>query len=161
MRRGHAVDGGACRPFDNGADGFIPGEGVGAIVLKRLEDAERDRDAILGVIIGSGTNQDGKTNGITAPSAASQMELEREVYRRFEVDPATIGYVEMHGTGTRLGDPIELEALSSVFKERTDRTQFCAIGSVKSSIGHTSAAAGWRASTRCSSRCSMARSFRP
>ncbi|MFP2957508.1 SDR family NAD(P)-dependent oxidoreductase, partial [Myxococcus sp. 1LA] len=134
--------GGACRPFDNGADGFIPGEGVGAIVLKRLEDAERDQDVILGVIIGSGTNQDGKTNGITAPSAASQMELEREVYRKFDVDPATIGYVEMHGTGTKLGDPIELEALSSVFKERTDRTQFCAIGSVKSNIGHTSAAAG-------------------
>lgn len=133
---------GQCKTFDNGADGFVPGEGVGALVLKRLADAERDRDHIYGVIRGSGINQDGKTNGITAPSVVSQMELEREVYERHGIDPASVGYVEMHGTGTKLGDPIELEALGTVYREKTDRVAYCAIGSVKSNLGHTSAAAG-------------------
>ena len=133
---------GQCKTFDNSADGFVPGEGVGAIVLKRLRDAESNRDAIYGVIIGSGINQDGKTNGITAPSVVSQMNLGREVYDKYGIDPATISYVEMHGTGTKLGDPIELEALAMVFKEKTERKNYCAIGSVKSNIGHTSAAAG-------------------
>ncbi|MFN0222437.1 MULTISPECIES: beta-ketoacyl synthase N-terminal-like domain-containing protein [Paenibacillus] len=133
---------GRCKTFDDGADGFVPGEGVGAVVLKRLSDAEADGDSIHAVIIGSGLNQDGKTNGITAPSMLSQMELEREVYETYGIHPGSISYVEMHGTGTKLGDPIELEALSSVFREKTDRTGVCAIGSVKSNIGHTSAAAG-------------------
>ncbi len=133
---------GQCKPFDDGADGFVPGEGVGTLVLKRLEDAERDGDVIHGVIIGSGINQDGRTNGITAPSVNSQIELERDIYRRYGIDPATITYVETHGTGTKLGDPIELEALATVFSEWTERRNFCALGSVKSNIGHTSAAAG-------------------
>jgi polyketide synthase PksM len=133
---------GQCKTFDDGADGFVPGEGVGALLLKRLNDAEADHDPIYGVIIGSGINQDGKTNGITAPSVNSQIELEREIYARNAIDPAGIGYVEMHGTGTKLGDPIELEALSTVFKARTDRRNYCAIGAVKSNIGHTSAASG-------------------
>ena len=133
---------GQCKPFDNGANGFVPGEGAGALVLKRLEDAEADGDHIYGVINGSGINQDGKTNGITAPSVNSQIELERDVYERYGIHPGSIGYVEMHGTGTKLGDPIELEALSTVFKEKTNQKNYCAIGSVKSAIGHTSAAAG-------------------
>ncbi|MCC9020865.1 SDR family NAD(P)-dependent oxidoreductase [Bacillus nakamurai] len=133
---------GQCKAFDNSANGFVPGEGAGALVLKRLKDAEADQDHIYGVIIGSGINQDGKTNGITAPSAKSQMDLEREVYEAHHIHPESISYAEMHGTGTKQGDPIELEALSSIFKEKTDRKQFCAIGSVKSNIGHTSAAAG-------------------
>jgi polyketide synthase PksN len=133
---------GRSRPFDDLADGFVPGEGVGAVVLKRLADAERDGDRIHGVIIGSGINQDGRTNGITAPSVSSQIELEREVYARAGVDPRTVSYVEAHGTGTKLGDPIELEALAKVFREHTADTAFCGIGSVKSNIGHTSAAAG-------------------
>ena len=133
---------GKCKTFDNGADGFVPGEGVGALVLKRLADAERDGDHVYGVLLGSGINQDGKTNGITAPSAASQIELERDVYARHDIDPASIGYVETHGTGTKLGDPIELEALATVYRERTDKVGYCAIGSVKSNLGHTSAAAG-------------------
>ncbi len=133
---------GQCKAFDNSANGFVPGEGAGALVLKRLKDAEADQDHIYGVIIGSGINQDGKTNGITAPSAKSQMDLERQVYEAHNIHPESITYAEMHGTGTKQGDPIELEALSSVFKEKTDRKQFCAIGSVKSNIGHTSAAAG-------------------
>jgi polyketide synthase PksN len=133
---------GQCKTFDTNANGFVPGEGVGAVVLKRLHDAEADHDTIYGVIIGSGINQDGKTNGITAPNMSGQMELLREVYQHYHIDPETISYVETHGTGTKLGDPIELEALSRVFKESTMKQQFCAIGSVKSNIGHTSAAAG-------------------
>src|SRR5216110_2471540 len=133
---------GQCKTFDASANGFVPGEGVGALVLKRLADAEADHDQIYGVIIGSGINQDGATNGITAPSVKSQMELEREIYEKYRIDPASISYVEMHGTGTKLGDPIELEALATVFQEKTQRKQYCAIGSVKTNIGHTSAAAG-------------------
>ncbi|MBT2459199.1 SDR family NAD(P)-dependent oxidoreductase [Streptomyces sp. ISL-86] len=133
---------GQCRSFDQGADGFVPGEGVGALVLKRLSDAEADHDHIHGVVLASGTNQDGKTNGITAPSANSQMELFRTVYDRYGIDAASIGYVETHGTGTTLGDAIELDALSTVYRERGVAPRACAIGSVKSNIGHTSAAAG-------------------
>ncbi|MCQ1578365.1 type I polyketide synthase, partial [Streptomyces parvus] len=133
---------GRCRSFDRGADGFVPGEGVGALVLKRLSDAEADHDHIRGVVVASGTNQDGKTNGITAPSANSQMELLRSVYDRYGIDAASIGYVETHGTGTTLGDAIELDALSTVYRERDVAPGACAIGSVKSNIGHTSAAAG-------------------
>ncbi|HEU5133665.1 MAG TPA: SDR family NAD(P)-dependent oxidoreductase [Steroidobacteraceae bacterium] len=133
---------GQCKTFDDSADGFVPGEGVGALVLKRLSDAEADNDVIHGVIIGSGINQDGKTNGITAPSVSSQIELERDVYARHAIDSDTISYVETHGTGTKLGDPIELEALATVFGEKTSRRNFCALGSVKTNIGHTSGAAG-------------------
>ena len=133
---------GRCRPFDDGADGFVPGEGVGALVLKRLNDAEDDHDHIYGIVRASGVNQDGKTNGITAPSVASQMELVRSIYERYGIDPASIGYVEMHGTGTKLGDPIELEALGTVYRDAGVPVGSCPIGSVKSNIGHTSAAAG-------------------
>src|SRR5216110_2609936 len=133
---------GQCKTFDASANGFVPGEGVGALVLKRLADAEADQDQIYGVIIGSGMNQDGATNGITATSVRSQIELEREIYAKYAIDPESISYVEMHGTGTKLGDPIELEALASVFQEQTQRKQYCAIGSVKTNIGHTLAAAG-------------------
>jgi acyl transferase domain-containing protein/acyl carrier protein len=133
---------GQCKTFDNRADGFVPGEGVGTVVLKRLSDAERDGDEIYGVIIGSGINQDGKTNGITAPSVNSQIDLLRDVYRRYDIDASTIDYVETHGTGTKLGDPIELEALSTVFKEHGGKRNACALGAVKTNLGHTSGAAG-------------------
>jgi len=133
---------GQCKTFDDAADGFVPGEGVGAVVLKRLEDAEADGDFIHGVILGSAINQDGKTNGITAPSVSSQIELERDLYTKSRIDPETISYVETHGTGTKLGDPIELEALATVFGEKTEKKNFCALGSVKTNIGHTSGAAG-------------------
>jgi len=133
---------GQCKAFDDTADGIVVGDGVGALVLKRLKDAEADNDFIYGVILGSGVNQDGKTNGITAPSTGSQIELEREIYTKHKIDPETISYVETHGTGTRLGDPIELEALATVFKEKTTKKQYCALGSVKSNIGHTISAAG-------------------
>jgi polyketide synthase PksN len=133
---------GQCQAFDDSADGIVVGDGVGAVVLKRLEDAEADRDFIYGVILGSAINQDGRTNGITAPSISSQVELERGLYEKYKIDPATISYVEAHGTGTTLGDPIELEALATVFQEKTGTKNFCAVGSVKSNIGHTTSAAG-------------------
>ncbi|MCX8131440.1 MAG: SDR family NAD(P)-dependent oxidoreductase [Clostridia bacterium] len=133
---------GRCYTFDDRADGFVPGEGVGAVVLKRLKDAIADGDHIYGVIRGSGINQDGKTNGITAPSANSQERLERYVYDTFGINPAGIQMVEAHGTGTKLGDPIEFDALTRAFRNYTDKKQYCALGSIKTNIGHSSAAAG-------------------
>jgi acyl transferase domain-containing protein/acyl carrier protein len=141
-RAGMLAHDGQCKTFDNSADGFVPGEGVGTVVLKRLSDAERDGDSIHGVIIGSGINQDGKTNGITAPSVNSQIDLLRDTYRRYAIDASSIDYVETHGTGTKLGDPIELEALSTVFKEHGGRKNACALGAIKTNLGHISGAAG-------------------
>lgn len=133
---------GRCFTFDHRANGFVPGEGVGVVLLKRLSDAVRDQDPIYGVIRGWGINQDGKTNGITAPSVNSQILLEKEVYQRFGINPETISLVEAHGTGTKLGDPIEVEALTESFRSFTDKKNYCALGSVKSNIGHLLAAAG-------------------
>ncbi|WP_437600754.1 SDR family NAD(P)-dependent oxidoreductase [Sorangium sp. So ce590] len=133
---------GKCRPFDEQADGVVVGEGVGVILIKDLAQALADGDSIYGMIKGSAINQDGRTNGITAPSKASQVELELETYRTCGISPETISYVEAHGTGTRLGDPIEVNALIDSFRSFTDRRQFCALGSVKGNIGHTTAAAG-------------------
>src|SRR6185437_15222491 len=133
---------GRCRPFDADADGLALGEGVGVVLLKPLARALADGDPVHGVIKGIGVNQDGHTNGITAPSARSQAALALDVYRRFGIDPAAIGYIETHGTGTALGDPIEVEALTSVFRQFTERRQFIPIGSIKSNIGHSSHAAG-------------------
>ncbi|MGE0221886.1 MAG: SDR family NAD(P)-dependent oxidoreductase [Acetobacteraceae bacterium] len=130
---------GRCRTLDAGADGFVPGEAVAAVVLKRRADAVRDGDAILALIKGAGTNQDGASNGITAPNGAAQTALLRDVHQRFAIDPAGLGYVELHGTGTRLGDPIEMEALRLAFARCGGRP---AIGSVKANIGHTLPAAG-------------------
>lgn len=133
---------GRCRTFDDGADGFVPGEAVGAVVLKRLDAALRDGDHVHGVLSASCANQDGKTNGITAPSGPSQTALEIATYERFGIDPADITYVECHGTGTRLGDPIEVDALARAFGRFTNRRGYCAVGSIKSNIGHTLTAAG-------------------
>ena len=133
---------GKCRAFDDGADGFVPGEAVGAILLKPLEQAKKDRDHIYAVIKASMVNQDGRTNGIMAPSSLSQANLEREVYRLANISPETISYIEAHGTGTKLGDPIEVNALKAAFGDYTKKKQFCGIGSVKSNIGHASAASG-------------------
>ncbi|MGD0096268.1 MAG: SDR family NAD(P)-dependent oxidoreductase [Terracidiphilus sp.] len=133
---------GKCFTFDQRANGFVPGEGVGAVLLKRLGDAERDGDTIYGVIQGWGLNQDGKTNGITAPNPESQTRLEQQVYDKYRIDPGNIQLVEAHGTGTRLGDPIEVEALKEAFKKYTRKQDYCALGSVKSNIGHCLTAAG-------------------
>jgi|HubBroStandDraft_1064217.scaffolds.fasta_scaffold00052_11 acyl transferase domain-containing protein/acyl carrier protein len=133
---------GRCRTLDHGADGFVPGEAVAVLVLKRLADALADGDHIQGVIRATGVNQDGASNGITAPNGAAQTELACQVYDRFGIDPATIGYVELHGTGTSLGDPIEVRALQDAFRTYTAATGFCALGSAKANIGHTLPAAG-------------------
>lgn len=133
---------GRCFTFDQRANGFVPGEGVGVVLLKRLADAEKDGDNICGVIRGWGVNQDGKTNGITAPNGQSQQRLQKDVYERFGIQPADIQLVEAHGTGTRLGDPIEVEALCETFRQFTNKEKFCAIGSLKSNIGHLATAAG-------------------
>ncbi|MGZ5445522.1 MAG: SDR family NAD(P)-dependent oxidoreductase [Thermoanaerobaculia bacterium] len=133
---------GRCFTFDERANGFVPGEGVGVVLLKRLSDAQRDHDIIHAVIHGWGVNQDGKTNGITAPNPESQTRLEQEVYEKFGIDPAEIQLVETHGTGTKLGDPIEVEGLKHAFRKHTRNTKTCALGSVKSNIGHCLSAAG-------------------
>jgi len=133
---------GKCFTFDDRANGMVSGEAVAVIAMKRLQDAVANGDHIYGVIVGSGINQDGATNGITAPSAVSQRQLELSVYQRFKIDASEIQYVEAHGTGTKLGDPIEVQALTESFREYTDRRQYCAIGSVKTNVGHTVTAAG-------------------
>lgn len=133
---------GRCHTFDHRADGFVPGEGVGVLVLKRLDDAIADGDHIHGVIRATGSNHDGATNGITAPSSVSQEALLRDVHASGGIDAGAIQLLEAHGTGTPLGDPIEFSALSRVFQAGTERTGFCALGSVKSNLGHTQFAAG-------------------
>ena len=133
---------GQCRTFDQSADGTIMSEGVGAIVIKPLKKAIEDKHTIYGIIRGSGINQDGKTNGITAPSTQSQERLERAVYEQAKINPEEINYVEAHGTGTKLGDPIEVKALAKAFSAYTTKKQYCPIGSVKSNIGHATNAAG-------------------
>jgi acyl transferase domain-containing protein/SAM-dependent methyltransferase len=133
---------GRCRSFDHRADGFVPGEGVGVVVLKRLDDALRDGDSVHAVIRAIGVNQDGTTNGITAPSAPSQERLLRDVYGSAGLRAADIGMLEAHGTGTPLGDPIEVRALRSVFDAHGAAPSSCALGSIKTNIGHTQFAAG-------------------
>ncbi|MGG4453265.1 beta-ketoacyl synthase N-terminal-like domain-containing protein [Brevibacillus porteri] len=133
---------GECRPFDNGANGIVVGDGVGVVILKRLQDALRDNDSIYGVIRGSGTNQDGRTLGITVPSFQAQSDLQKSIYAKKQMDVEDIQYIEAHGTATKLGDPVEIHALSESFRQFTPKKRFCAIGSLKANIGHTTAAAG-------------------
>ncbi|WP_404841399.1 beta-ketoacyl synthase N-terminal-like domain-containing protein [Bacillus velezensis] len=133
---------GHCRSFGKGGDGYVPGEGVGAVLLKPLWKAKRDRDHIYGVIKGSAVNHDGKTNGYSVPNPVAQKEVIKKALKKANVDPRTISYVEAHGTGTSLGDPIEITALTDAYAEYTSDKQFCSIGSVKSNIGHPEAAAG-------------------
>jgi amino acid adenylation domain-containing protein/non-ribosomal peptide synthase protein (TIGR01720 family) len=138
----HSPDG-HCRAFDERAQGVVVGEGVGILVLKRLADALAGRDRIRAVIRGSAINNDGAAKvGFTAPSIAGQAEVIGAALDAARVDPATLGYVEAHGTGTALGDPVEVAALSEAFGARTARRCFCALGSVKTNIGHADAAAG-------------------
>ncbi|GCB52025.1 SDR family NAD(P)-dependent oxidoreductase [Streptomyces sp. NL15-2K] len=134
--------GGRCRAFGAGGDGFVPGEGVGAVVLKPLSAAVADGDPIRGVIRGTAVNHGGRTNGYTVPSPQAQGWVVADALRAAGVDARDVGYVEAHGTGTQLGDPIEVEGLRRAFGEYTDETGFCALGSVKSNIGHAESAAG-------------------
>ncbi|WP_433496289.1 type I polyketide synthase [Sphaerimonospora sp. CA-214678] len=133
---------GRSKSFDAAADGYGRGEGGGLIVLKRLSDARRDGDRVLAVIRGSAVHQDGRTNGIMAPSGTAQAHLMRRCYEAAGIDPGTVGYVEAHGTGTPVGDPIEAEALASVFGAGRPGERPLLIGSVKPNIGHLEAGAG-------------------
>ncbi|MDP2074197.1 SDR family NAD(P)-dependent oxidoreductase [Hydrogenophaga sp.] len=133
---------GRCKTFDASADGYGRGEGVCAIVLKRLDDAERDGDRVLGILRGSAVNHDGRSNGLTAPNGTRQEALLAAALRNGGVDPDDVLYVEAHGTGTPLGDPIEVESIGRVYAQPTRGSERLAIGSVKPQIGHLEAAAG-------------------
>src|SRR6478672_6213401 len=130
---------GRCRAFDAGADGFVRGEGAGVVVLKRLADAQRDGDRVLAVVRGSAINQDGRSNGMTAPNAMAQRDVITDALRAGDVAADTVHYVETHGTGTVLGDPIEFEALAATYGNGQAP---CALGAVKTNLGHLEAAAG-------------------
>jgi amino acid adenylation domain-containing protein/thioester reductase-like protein len=132
---------GHCKTFDAGADGYVRGEGCGVVVLKRLADAERDGDQIWAVLSGSATNQDGRTNGLTAPNSHAQQAVIRAALASAHLSPSDIDYIEAHGTGTQLGDPIEIGALRAVLAG-TPRPQPIRVGSVKTNFGHLEAAAG-------------------
>ncbi|WP_371618678.1 SDR family NAD(P)-dependent oxidoreductase [Streptomyces sp. NBC_00454] len=134
--------GGRCRPFDAAADGIALGEGVGALVLKRLADAERDGDRVYAVIKGVGASSDGRSLGLTAPRPEGQRRALERAYARAGVSPGEVGLVEAHGTGTVVGDSTELAVLSELFTAAGAAPGSCALGSVKSQIGHTKCAAG-------------------
>ncbi len=130
---------GRCYSFDAHADGFVRGEGAGIVVLKRLTDAVRDGDRVIAVVRGSAINQDGRSNGLTAPNTIAQSDVITRALRSADVTASSVNFIEAHGTGTALGDPIEFEALADVYG-RGDGP--CALGAVKTNIGHLEAAAG-------------------
>ncbi|MBD6617883.1 acyltransferase domain-containing protein [Komarekiella sp. 'clone 1'] len=130
------------KPFDAESDGMMMGEGVGMLVLKRLEDAERDNDRIYAVIKGIGTSSDGRYKSIYAPSSEGQVKALHRAYEDAGFSPASVSLVEAHGTGTMVGDPTEFLSIKEVFGENNPRKQYIALGTVKSQIGHTKAAAG-------------------
>ncbi|MWV45524.1 SDR family NAD(P)-dependent oxidoreductase [Paenibacillus sp. HJL G12] len=127
---------GLCYTFDERANGTVVAEAIGVVVLKLLDKAIEDNDHIYGVIRGWGMNQDGRTNGMTAPSGLAQSRLQTGIYEKFDIDPANITMFEAHGTGTKLGDAIEYEALTESFRKFTAKTGYCALGALKSNIGH-------------------------
>ncbi|MEC4814646.1 MAG: beta-ketoacyl synthase N-terminal-like domain-containing protein [Scytonema sp. PMC 1069.18] len=133
---------GRCKTFDARANGYVRGEGCGIVILKRLSDAMRDNDNIIAVIRGSAMNQDGHSNGLTAPNGLAQEALIQQAITNAGVQASQIGYVELHGTGTSLGDPIEAEALGNVLAGDRPSDKRCIVGSVKTNIGHLEAAAG-------------------
>ncbi|HEY4424233.1 MAG TPA: SDR family NAD(P)-dependent oxidoreductase [Pyrinomonadaceae bacterium] len=134
---------GHCRAFDARAQGTVKGNGVGIVVLKRLEDALRDGDTVHAIIKGTAINNDGSLKvGFTAPSIDGQASVIEEALALAEVEAKTITYIETHGTGTSLGDPIEVAALTQAFRTQTAAKNYCAVGSLKTNIGHTDAAAG-------------------
>ncbi len=130
------------RPFDDKANGTVWGEGVGVVFLKPLSKALEDGDNIHAIIKGSAINNDGASNGITAPSAAAQEQVILDAWKDAQINPETISYIEAHGTATNLGDPIEIKGMTSAFRHHTNKNQFCGIGSSKGYIGHTVAASG-------------------
>jgi acyl transferase domain-containing protein/thioesterase domain-containing protein/NADP-dependent 3-hydroxy acid dehydrogenase YdfG len=133
---------GKCRSFGEGGDGYVPGEGVGAVFLKPLRQAIEDGDHIYAVIRGSALNHGGKTNGYTVPNPNAQGDLIIETLEAANINPREISYLEAHGTGTALGDPIEISGLMKAYHQYTNDRQYCSIGSVKSNVGHLESAAG-------------------
>ncbi|WP_010681245.1 type I polyketide synthase [Acetivibrio cellulolyticus] len=133
---------GVCSPFDKNANGMVLAEGTSVVLLKPLKHALRDGDHIYAVIKGSAINNDGRSQGITAPKPQGQAEAIRNAYLQAGIDPETVSYIETHGTATPLGDPIEVEGMTKAFRSFTSKNNFCGIGSVKSSIGHMLSAAG-------------------
>jgi len=133
---------GRCKTFDASADGYVRGEGCGMVVLKRLSEAVNDQDNIIAIIRGSAINHDGKSNGLTAPNGLSQQAVIRKALSNAGLEPNQISYLEAHGTGTRLGDPIEFDALKAVFQGDRKPDDVLALGSVKTNIGHLESAAG-------------------
>lgn len=140
---------GKCCAFDNSADGMVVGEGVAAVVLKRLDDAERDGDHIYAVIKGIGTSSDGRNRSLTAPHPEGQVLALQRAYEDAGVCPSTVELVEAHGTGTVIGDKTEIQALTKVYNQCGTVLQHCAVGSVKSMIGHTKVAAGMASMIKC------------
>ncbi|PWK14995.1 type I polyketide synthase [Tumebacillus permanentifrigoris] len=133
---------GQCKTFDKDANGYVPGDGIGVLLLQRLDKAIEDGNHIYGVIKGSAVNHTGKGQSVTAPRMKAQRDVILGAYETAGFGPDTVGYIEAHGTGTSLGDPIEVEALTQAFRAYTDDNQFCQIGSVKTNIGHLESAAG-------------------
>jgi acyl transferase domain-containing protein/acyl carrier protein len=133
---------GRCRAFSADADGFVRAEGAGMIVLERLSDARKRSHPVLALLLGSAINQDGRSNGLTAPNGPSQQALIRQALSRAGISPARVGYVECHGTGTPLGDPIEVQALAAALSEGRPLDSPVVIGSLKTNVGHMEAAAG-------------------
>src|SRR5581483_3412928 len=140
-RWGMLAPDGQCKTFDAAANGYVRSEGCAVVVLKRLSDAERDGDPVLAVVRGSAVNQDGPSSGQTVPSGPAQQAVLRAALASARLQPSDIDYIEAHGTGTALGDPIELEALNQVFPER-DRVAPLVLGSVKTNMGHLENSAG-------------------
>ena len=141
-KAGFIAPDGHCKTFDDRANGYVRGEGAGVVLLKLLSQAEADGDSIYAVIRGSAVNQDGRSNGITAPNLQAQEAVLRQAYRQAGVSPGHVQYIEAHGTGTKLGDPIEMKALGKVINKDRLPGDYCAVGSVKTNIGHLEAAAG-------------------
>jgi polyketide synthase PksL len=141
QRHALSVDG-KCRSYGAGEEGFVPGEGVGTLVLKPLQRAIEDNDRIYAVIRTSAFDHSGRSNGYSAPNPNAQANLISRTLEDAQINPESIGYVEGHGTGTHLGDSLEVAALTQAFRKRTAKKQFCPIGSVKANLGHTESAAG-------------------
>jgi myxalamid-type polyketide synthase MxaE and MxaD len=133
---------GRCKTFDARANGYVRSEGCGVVVLKRLSEALADRDRIWAVVRGAAVNQDGRSTALTAPNVLSQQAVLRQALADAQVAPQQVDYIEAHGTGTSLGDPIEIEALKSVYGRPRPNADVCSIGSVKTNLGHAEAAAG-------------------
>ncbi len=133
---------GRCKTFDAKANGYVRSEGAGVVLLKPLSQAQKDGDPIYAVILGTAVNQDGRSNGLSAPNPEAQEAVVREAYERAGVSPGKVQYVEAHGTGTKLGDPMELKALGAVLSDGRMEGDRCAVGSVKANLGHSETAAG-------------------